>query len=194
VVHETRHLPPEDLVTVDGLAVTSHARTLCDLAAVLRPARLTHLVERQLARGEPEPGALVACHRSLARQGRAGSGLLRSVLDELLDEEPFPQSQLELAMCRLLRDAGLDGFERQYRPPWFDGVAGVVDFAHPGARVILEVDGRRWHTTTQAFGDDRRRDRVAVANGWRVLRYGWQEVVHRPSEVAREVSTLVGRA
>lgn len=191
-VHESRHLPAVDVAEVDGLATTTRARTLIDLAAELRPARLAHLVEDQLAAGTLCAAELIACHRSLARRGRRGTSRSRAVLEALLDDEPFPESRLELAMLRLLVDAGLTGFLGQHRPPWFDGVRGIVDFAHSELRLVLEVDGRRWHSTTQAFTDDRRRDRAAVAHGWRVLRYGWQEVIHRPDDVRRELEGHLG--
>jgi very-short-patch-repair endonuclease len=191
VVHRTRWLPAADLTVVDGWPVTSPARTLCDLAADLRPARLRHLVERQLLDGRPAATELVACHRQLARRGRPGTAAMRQVLGDLLDDEPFPESDLELALARLLADAGLAGFRRQYRPPWYDGVRGVVDFAQPAARLVVEADGRRWHGTDQARVEDRRRDRAAALAGWRVLRYGWEEVLHRPRAVADEISEAV---
>lgn len=190
-VHETRWLPEVDLAVVGRRRLTSPARTLCDLAAVVGPQRLRHLVERQLVTGVPDAAELVACHRLLARRGRPGSSRMRLVLALLLDDEPFPESELELAMLRLLVSGGVEGVLRQHRPPWFDGVRGVVDFAHPGARVVIEVDGRRWHGTTQAHDEDRRRDRLALAHGWRVVRFGWQEVVHRSDQVRAEIERLL---
>ena len=68
-------------------------------------------------------------------------------------------------MEELLGGVGITSLLRQFRPPWFDGVRGTVDFADPAARVILEVDGRSWHATSQAMADDRRRDRVAAGHG-----------------------------
>lgn len=192
-VHQTRHLPVVDVVDLDGLRVTSPARTLCDLAPWLRPARLQHLCEERFLLSSPAPERLVACHRALARRGRAGTVALRSVLDALLDDEPFPESQLELALLRLLVEGGLSGLRRQYRPPWFDGVRGIVDFADPEARLVVEADGRRWHSTRQAFDADRRRDRVAAGHGWHVLRFGWQEVTGRPDEVRAEIEAFLAR-
>lgn len=95
----------------------------------------------------------------------------------------------------LLREAGLGGWVSQYQPPWYDGVRGIVDLAWPRLGLVVELDGRRWHATTQAQADDRRRDRAATAHGWLVLRFGWQEVVHRPATVVDECrSVLTARA
>lgn len=191
VLHRTRSLSEADRCEVDGWRVTSAARTICDLAGWVRPARLRHLVESALVAGQVASAELVACHQALARRGRRGTVVVRGVLAHLVDDDQFPESRLELALDRLLCDGGIEGFRRQLRPPWFDGRRGIVDFAHAERRLVLEADGRRWHATTQAFEDDRRRDRLAVLHGWRVLRFGWREVVHRPDEVRSEIRSAL---
>ncbi len=45
-VHRTRMLDPQDFTVVDGIPVTSVARTLLDLAAVLSPADLEVVIDR----------------------------------------------------------------------------------------------------------------------------------------------------
>jgi predicted transcriptional regulator of viral defense system len=46
VVHRTRRLDPEDVTTIDGIRVTTIARTILDLAEVLNPRQLTTLIDR----------------------------------------------------------------------------------------------------------------------------------------------------
>ncbi len=79
-------------------------------------------------------------------------------------------------------------------PQWavHDGV-GRVDFAYPHERLLVEVDGRRWHSRDQAFDHDRRRDQEAVMAGWRVLRFTWRQVSQQPTEVAHAVRTVLRR-
>ena len=43
-IRMTRHLPPVDVTTLNSKPVTTVARTICDLAASLRPHRLDHVV------------------------------------------------------------------------------------------------------------------------------------------------------
>lgn len=81
----------------------------------------------------------------------------------------------------------------QFRPPWHDGIRGTVDFAWPAERVLLEVDGRRWHAVTQAFEEDRRRDQAALAAGWWPIRAGWQQVTTRPGELVQVIRTALAR-
>lgn len=191
----TTWLPRPDTSEVAGLPVTSLARTLCDLAGVVAPARVRHLAEQEITAGRLAPAELQACAAGYRRSGRAGSAVVKALTHELLDDEPVAASELERRMQELLREAGISGWVPQHRPPWYDGVRGVVDLAWPGERMVVELDGRRWHATTQAQAGDRRRDRAAVAHGWVTLRFGWQEVVHRPAVVVDEcLAVLTARA
>lgn len=186
-VRTTTWLPPDDVTTVDGCRVTSVARTICDLAAVLTRGRTSHVIERAITGRLATAEELQACARAWCRKGRAGSGVIRALDHELLDTEPMAESVLERKAIRLLRAAGLEGWQAQYRPPWYDGGRGIVDLAWPELRVVVELDGRRWHSTVQAQVEDRRRDRAAAAHGWITLRFGWQEIVHRPATVTAEL-------
>ena len=59
-----------------------------------------------------------------------------------------------------------------------------ADFSFPEARLIVEVDGARWHPDARV---DRRRDNALACLGWRVLRFGWEEVVHDTPSVLAQV-------
>ncbi len=192
-VHRSRHLPTEDIVEVDGLTATSSARTLCDLAAVLRFDRLRHVVETQLVAKEPSADELVTCFESWSGRGVTGSVAMRAVLDAVLDDEPFAESRLELLTIDRLLEHRVVGARRQFRPPWYDGLRGVVDFAWPEARVILEVDGRRFHATSQSKDDDERRDLWAAEHGWLVIRVGWRTLQNRPTDFMRRLATIIAR-
>ena len=193
VVHESRHLLENDVVTTaDGLPVTSPARTIIDLSAELRPKRLRHLVRTQTAACKPPLDDLQRAFTRLARSGRRGMTVLRHILDELGDDASVPlESELESLVWKGIQRCGLRGISPQFRPPWFDGYRGVVDFAHPGAAVIVEADGRRWHARRAAMQEDRRRDRIAVANGWVVIRLMWEDVVVRGVETFDELASIV---
>jgi very-short-patch-repair endonuclease len=148
--------------------------------------RLRHLVEHAITARLTTPTCFQACASAWCRRGRAGSRAVRAVDHELLDAAPVPASVLERRAVALLREAGLSGWQLQYRPPWYDGVRGIIDLAWPDLQVVAELDGRRWHATSQAQGEDRRRDRTAASHGWVTLRFGWTEVVHRPAAVIEE--------
>jgi very-short-patch-repair endonuclease len=186
-LHQTAHLPEADLTVVDGLRATTAERTLCDLASVLGFRRLEWLCQRAIVGGTTTAEELLACFFAFARRGRKGSALMRVVLDGLLSGPGFANTELEQLFLELVRAHHLPPFEYQWRPPWYDGRRGIADFCRQPERVLVEVDGRAWHTIQQAIEEDRRRDRLAHRHGYLPLRFGWAECRHRPEEVATEV-------
>lgn len=180
----TNWLPDLDVSVMAGQRITSVERTICDLASQSGPRRLRHLVERAIVDQRCRATELQACVLSYRRRGREGSRALGLFALPILDGDPIPSSELERLAVSFLRRERVEGWVAQFVPPWHDGIRGVVDFAWPEQQLVLEVDGRRWHTTTQAFDEDRRRDQLAVAAGWRTIRAGWQQLKHRPDEIA----------
>jgi len=180
-VHETRLWFDDDIGEIDGFRITSPARTICDLARTSHPDRLRHLIESQLMVRNPTDDDLIACHQRLRRRGRHGSAKLTALLDELVDDMPFAESVLEQLLFTGLKERGCTGLVRQFRPPWYDGRRGIVDFCDPTGRTIIEADGRRWHSTTEDVIEDHRRDRLAVTYGFVTIRVGWRELKTRPS-------------
>ena len=55
-----------------------------------------------------------------------------------------------------------------------------VDAVLCTSSVILEADGRRWHTRVADFSRDRRRDRVALAHGHPTVRFTFEELTSAP--------------
>lgn len=63
---------------------------------------------------------------------------------------------------------------------------GRVDFM-VGEKLIVEADGRTYHSNERAFAEDRRRDRAAMLSGYRVLRFTSEDVLHRIDVVIEEI-------
>jgi very-short-patch-repair endonuclease len=51
-----------------------------------------------------------------------------------------------------------------------------VDCLWREQRGIVELDGMRTHGTDLAFEKDRERDRLLIADGWRVARITWRQL------------------
>jgi very-short-patch-repair endonuclease len=64
---------------------------------------------------------------------------------------------------------------------------GRVDCRFTRDRLLVELDGRVGHVGELDRARDRDRDNALMAEGWRVLRFTWDDVVSRPTWV---VSTL----
>jgi len=79
--------------------------------------------------------------------------------------------------------------EREYPLPGLLGrdAVGFVDRAWPGVKLIVEIDGRRWHAREVDMAKDRRRDRQAAAAGWQTLRILGEEVLDASVAVVDEI-------
>ncbi|MGI9616364.1 MAG: type IV toxin-antitoxin system AbiEi family antitoxin domain-containing protein [Acidimicrobiales bacterium] len=190
-IHETRSLPGFDVVTTNGRRTTSPARTICDIAGELSDRRLVHLLESQLSLRIPSVEDLLACFEARARRGVRGIGRLGNALAELVDDAPFPESLLEIRVLGGLDELGVTGLRRQFRPPWYEGIRGIVDAADPASRTIIECDGRRFRQVTQAHDNDRQRDRIATSHGWSTVRVGWREFERDRDGLLNEIAQII---
>ncbi len=183
--HATRRLDPRDRTAIDGIPVTSLNRTLLDLAELLSPQRLRSMLEAAQRRDLVNPEALTAL---LARSpGRRGATPLNAALAQLHDEAPWTQSELERRFLELIRGAGLP------EPQCNVVVEGiVVDFYWPADRLVVEVDGYRFHKTKRSFEEDRRRDaRLQIAE-IRVVRITHERIVGQPEALLHDLRCLLG--
>ena len=69
-----------------------------------------------------------------------------------------------------------------------------ADFAWPGHRLIVEVDGWAAHGHRLAFERDRARDLAHQAAGWTVVRLTWRQLGERPVWVAAQLARLLSPA
>ena len=70
---------------------------------------------------------------------------------------------------------------------------GRVDLVYRDARLVVEADSRRHHSSWLDTEADRRRDAALFAAGWCVLRVTWDQLVHSPAEAAAAVRGALGR-
>jgi very-short-patch-repair endonuclease len=72
-------------------------------------------------------------------------------------------------------------------------IVAEVDFAHVGLRIAIEVDGRAFHSDRHSFEHDRWRQNELTVRGWLVLRFTWEQIVGRPSEVIAVIQAAVAQ-
>lgn len=190
VVHRTTSLEPCDRATVDGIAVTSGARTVIDLAGRLDKAERIALVDDAI-------GARVAIRASLharataLRSGRKGVGTIAAVTAP--DAEGEFRSWLERQAARVIRRAGLPQ-PRWNEPVYADGrLLGVADTVWLPTPVIAEFDGPKFHSAPADLQKDKARDRALTAAGRVVLRFTWEDVVRRPEHVVADIRAALSR-
>jgi very-short-patch-repair endonuclease len=175
---------PDDEVTIEReIPVTTPARTLFDLAAVVSRQDLKAAFDEAEVRRLTSPTSLDALLKR--HPGRRGTTALRRILDEV--GKSVPTSSLERRFLGLL-DA------HHLRRPEINRLSdyGELDATWPDQRLIVECDGFATHGTRTAFERDRAKDRELVVAGWRVIRITWRQLTDEPDTIARQLAALLG--
>jgi hypothetical protein len=177
-VHRAR-LGPDDVTVLDGIPVTTPARTLVDLADVLS--------RRGLERAFDEAEFLrLDCTGLRAIRGRTGFGRLLAVLGEHDAGSTRTRNDLEDLFLEVCAAHGLP------RPEVNTVLHGhEVDFLWREAGLVVELDGRAAHLTRRAFEEDRLRDAKLTVAGQRVLRVTPRRLDTAPEDVAAQIRALV---
>ena len=159
-----------------GLPVTTPIRTLRDLAATRPDAELERACSEALVLG------LVGADELGQQRGRGGARLARLTSDGIAPT----RSQLERRFLRAVARADLPR-------PATNRVAGgrEVDFHWPDHRLVVEVDGWRFHGHRLAFERDRAKTVALQLRGWRVLRFTWRQVCDDPAAVMAAVARFL---
>lgn len=184
-VHRT-DLPASHIRLFENIPVTSPARTVFDLAGVLHAGRTERALDNALARRLVMVGDLHRVTDELARQGRAGSAVMRRLLADRDASYVAPESNLEARFEAIVRDAGLPPLLRQRDVGGEDWV-GRVDYVDPERKLVVEIDSDIHHTTPLDQTADGRRDADLVGAGYTVVRIKEYDLWHRPQEVVRRL-------
>lgn len=189
MVHQIDDVAPDHRMTMSGLPITTAARTVVDLAAVIPPARLSDVADDLVqARATTWP-AIGSVFRDVLRAGKPGMAAVASLLDDRCGADVPADSKLERALLTALAAGGLPAPVRQMPLPGRGPVRGLVDAAYPDARVVLEADGRTYHMRLTAMRRDRERDAQVVKAGWLPLRFVYDQIVRAPAAVCDDVAT-----
>jgi putative AbiEi antitoxin of type IV toxin-antitoxin system/uncharacterized protein DUF559 len=172
-LRRSRTLEPRDVTRHRGIPITTPVRTVIDLATDLKGRPLEHVLDLAEQRG-------LVDFAELRRRPIPSS--LQAVLSLYTAGSTVTRSEMEDRFLALCDDHGIP------RPRVNSVVEGKeVDFAWPESRLIVEVDGYRYHRAPSRFESDRERDVMLVVAGWQVMRFTWMQLTERPAWVARAV-------
>lgn len=170
-LHKVRHVSDggQLRLTVSPAVALVHASTCIESEALLVMA------DSALNKGllKPDEVASTPGMKSATR-----SWLLRNM-------DGRAQSLLETLTRAHLRGLGL-----AVQPQVVIPGVGRVDLLVEN-RVVVEVDGREYHSNPQQFAEDRRRDRKLALRGFPVLRYTYDDVIKRRMLIGDEVMRLL---
>jgi very-short-patch-repair endonuclease/predicted transcriptional regulator of viral defense system len=175
----------DDEVTVhDAIPVTTPARTLLDLAAVLDEHRLARAAERAEALRLTSPTSLAALVARYPR--RMGTPNLKRLIEEHRIVPTTTANDLERRFLTFLEANELP------RPLVNESLDPYTpDFRWTQQRLVVELDGSETHGTRDAFERDRARDRALLAAGWRVARVTKRQLDDAPHELAVELRAML---
>ncbi|MBL7500660.1 type IV toxin-antitoxin system AbiEi family antitoxin domain-containing protein [Frankia sp. CNm7] len=198
--------PPDSVVVLSDITMTSAALTLADL--VLTAGSREHAVS--LMDAALRSGTLADL--AAARAASAWRPGCRRVAPWWVLADGRSESVLETRTRLLLLDHDLTPEELQWTVHDDDaGFVARVDLAYPSRRVAVEADGARFHgasarvrltesgsrpSRTTAGGHsevpdplfrDRRRQNALTRLGWKIVRVTWDDVTDRPLQVVDDI-------
>lgn len=175
---------PEELVThLHGLRVAVPALAALDLSDTASDA-LDEVLRRRAA-------TLDGLWRAFElTRGRRGNG---ERLRHLLDSRDEPWSAAERLCHRLLRDAGVRGWESNL-PVKSNGRLYFLDVAFGGVGLVVEIDGRLHEDDLDVFENDRWRQNDLVLDGWVVVRVTWKMLTQHPETVVETIRAALAVA
>jgi very-short-patch-repair endonuclease len=183
-IHRVPSLQADDGDVHRGIPVTSPARTILDLAAILDERGLERALDRAELLELTDYPTLDALARS--RPGHHGAGKLTRALQSHHAGTTLTKSELEelfLALCRR------HGLPRPLVNTWVEGKE--VDFLFAEHRLIVETDSWTHHRSREAFETDRARDALLARAGYRTLRFTYRQIEREPASVAQTVAAML---
>lgn len=173
------------LTTVEGIRVTTVAQTLFDVAECVGLWKLERALDDAILGKRITVDELDERLQFYVGSRRNGLPRIRPlVVERLAVGWSPPESELEAQLSAVLgRLPSHPVVVRQRAVTWRPSSPGRVDFLLPGHRLIVEADGRRWHTRAADFDRDRWRDNEAAAHHHRVLRFTWVHINHLADQV-----------
>lgn len=177
-------LPAGDRTVVDGIPVTSLARTQLDLSSILTSHQLERMLERCEERGLFD---LRAIEDVLNRNsGHSGAGELRRALAIYRPAAAFTRSGVEERFLELVRGAGLSPPAMNYNVAGFE-----LDAYWEPERFAVELDVYETHGTRAAFERDRLRQEDLKLAGIEMTRVTGTRLDREPRQVIARVAALL---
>jgi very-short-patch-repair endonuclease len=184
VLHRVRSLDPALTTEVDGIPVTTVARTLLDLAGARDLHPLRRAWEGAQRRSLLDVRAVAdLCDNSPGRRIKP----LRALIAEATDA-PDTRSEFEDRFTDFLSDR--PDIPKPVRNVLIHGY--VADAHFPGTGLIVELDGEQWHWHRRE--QDSERDADLFLAGYFTYRVTWRALTRTPDEVAETLRRLLRTA
>jgi hypothetical protein len=170
IIHRARSLPTTERHEHEQLLATSAAWTLIDLAGRHGRSVMERALDDAIIRKLVRPRPMAVLLRDDAVRFRRGVLVLRDGLDSWLQSGSRPQSVPEATVLRAFGHAGIPRPMCQHKVLDSEHLIAILDFAWPSAKVGVEVDGWRYHSSPSSHANDYLRTDRLEERGWRLVR------------------------
>jgi Protein of unknown function (DUF559) len=182
-LHTTASLVPADTISRRGVPCSSAVRSVLDWATCMPSARmLERAIDDAHRRRLLAIPRLTSRFRETGGRGRPGTVLLRELL---LDSGG--ESHLERRFLSLMRVSGLPRPDCQIIHRRGGKTVARVDFQFPHSKVVVEVSGRRGHSSDAERDADARRRNTLQGRGFVVIEFTTAHVIDDPAYVVATV-------
>ncbi|WP_152361545.1 type IV toxin-antitoxin system AbiEi family antitoxin domain-containing protein [Microlunatus speluncae] len=189
-------LDDSDIVVIDGLLVTSLARTVVDLGRAVRLVRSVPIGDAALSRGLAPEALSDVLHRSAGWPGIASARRAVGLLNPL--SRSVGESVSRVVMVDLEVPPPVLQFEVLNER---DEEVACVDFCWPAQRTVGEFDGKikygRLLKPGQSVSDvlfaEKQREDAIRDLGWQVVRWVWDDL-RRPDALADRLTRAFARS
>jgi very-short-patch-repair endonuclease len=167
-IHEVLDLEADHTTVLDGIPVSTATRTVFELAATRAPARAERACDNAWARNLTSRRLL---HRMLddwADRGRAGTVVMRDILERRPAGYVPPASNLESRFAHLAERHCIGPFRRQVNLGGEEWI-GRVDFLHARCPLVVEVLSQEFHAALFDQAADERRFELLDEAGFTVV-------------------------
>lgn len=185
-IHQTRLLPSSHVTTLRDIPVTTPARTVFDLAALVPYPRVKRALETAWSKHLLDGVRMAVVLDDLGKRGRTGTTVMRELLAERGPDYVPPDSGLEGRFRDILARDGQRQMERQVHvggESWL----GRVDFYDREARLVVQIDSERHHSALIDKEADQRQTAALRASGFEVIRFSDFQVWYYADEVVTEI-------
>jgi hypothetical protein len=189
VFHQVRRLARADVTTCAGIRVTTVARTIMDLTAIVPARTLERTLDEALRKGQVTLKELLHCIQRNGRRGRANIAHLEALLEERRHQHAA-DSPLESDFAAMLRQYGLPSPVKRYVVIEDGRRIAEVDLAYPRQKVAAQVHGSSFHRQPRTWETDQRVENELQLNGWFVVKVTARMMEEDPDESVE----LVARA
>jgi hypothetical protein len=189
-VHRNSDLLPHHLEFIDGLELTTRIRTIFDLVQKLGRRLSFALLDQEMMLNNISLQDVADLVEDLARQGKPGSTIFKEYVEDR--DWVDGRSPLHMMALEIIDAAMLPTPEEEHHLPWEPWKR--FDLAFPHAKLAIELDGLRYHSTPEQMKADRQRDRDAHANEWVVLRFTWDDLVNQPDRFVKHLQEHLARS